>query len=116
MLDKSVYIYDSNVLSQKIGCIHSPTSFEYITISESSEPLLAVTEYNQLAIWDPRDKTCIKRINAAPANTFYTVACQNDFIAVAGAARNMYVYDTKKWNLVGTWTNCSKYEVRNRYS
>jgi hypothetical protein len=111
MMDKSVYIYDSNVLSQKLVCIHYPTNFEYITIPESSEPLLAVTEYNQLAIWDPRANTCVKRINAAPANAFYTIAANNDFVAVAGAARNMYVYDTKKWALIGTWTNCSKYEV-----
>ncbi|KAF2070540.1 hypothetical protein CYY_008145 [Polysphondylium violaceum] len=117
--NKKIDILDGDQITQSIGLIQNPTQISYFNHERSSSPLLAVTEFNQLKIYDtkqPPSSACIQKFT--PSTTWlYSLGLSTnqqgytDLIAVGGAGRTVSVFDTKKWTNCGNWKNCLKYEI-----
>eukprot|EP01132_Coremiostelium_polycephalum_P007582 gene7582-9323_t len=111
--EKQVKIYQKDQLKQTINLIQNPTQISYFTPTGTNQPLIAVTEFNQLSIFDPRknQNTPIQKFNTA-SNWLYSIGSyKGDYIAVGGANRTVSVYDSRKWSNCGNWKNCLKYEI-----
>ncbi|EGC36328.1 hypothetical protein DICPUDRAFT_78014 [Dictyostelium purpureum] len=112
---KRIEIFKGDQLAQSIQLIQNPTQIQYFNHEKSNSALLAVTEFNQLKIYDPRQSTnnsCIQKFTPS-TNWLYSIGISTNFeyIAVGGANRTVSVFDTKKWSNCGNWKNCLKYEI-----
>ncbi|PRP86557.1 hypothetical protein PROFUN_05195 [Planoprotostelium fungivorum] len=109
MLGKRITIYKGDQVLCNIHTPQHPTRAKFLPTSGSSS-LIAVTEYNQITIWDINSSTCIRRINSM-SGPFYAMDCNDNFVGAVGASRTVQVYETRNWSLAGSWSNCLKFEV-----
>jgi len=117
--NKKIEILDADKTVQTISLIQNPTQISYFNHERSGTPLLALTEFNQLKIYDtrqPSSSACVQKFS--PSNTWlYSLGVSTnsqgytDLLAVGGAGRTVSVFDTKKWTNCGNWKNCLKYEI-----
>ncbi|KAN0055165.1 hypothetical protein ACTA71_008262 [Dictyostelium dimigraforme] len=114
---KKIQIYKEDQLSQTIQLIQNPTQINYFDHEKSQTSLLAVTEFNQLKIFDPRQSSnncCIQKFTPGTSWLYsMAISSNSEYIAVGGSSRTVSVYDTKRWNNSGNWKNCLKYEITN---
>ncbi|KAN0009340.1 hypothetical protein ACTFIU_006625 [Dictyostelium citrinum] len=114
---KKIQIYKGDQLSQTIQLIQNPTQINYFDHEKSQTSLLAVTEFNQLKIFDPRQSSnncCIQKFTPGTSWLYsMAISSNSEYIAVGGSSRTVSVYDTKRWNNSGNWKNCLKYEITN---
>jgi WD40 repeat protein len=65
MMNKLISIYDiqTQQISSQFHLPMHPTQAQFISLSSSGEPVLAITEYNHITLWDLRSgNSCIKRL------------------------------------------------------
>eukprot|EP01117_Protostelium_nocturnum_P012771 TRINITY_DN4727_c0_g1_i2.p1 TRINITY_DN4727_c0_g1~~TRINITY_DN4727_c0_g1_i2.p1 ORF type:complete len:186 (+),score=35.66 TRINITY_DN4727_c0_g1_i2:519-1076(+) len=111
MFDKRFTLYNGDKVNRSLCTPNHPITARFITIPSSNDPVVAVAEYNQITIWDPKSKNpCIKRL-PAHSQPFYALDSKDNFLCAVGAARSVYSYDFRNWFLSSTWSNCSKFEV-----
>ncbi|KAM9959198.1 hypothetical protein ACTFIR_000262 [Dictyostelium discoideum] len=114
---KNIQIYKGDQLSQTIQLIQNPTQINYFDHEKSQTSLLAITEFNQLKIFDPRQSSnncCIQKFTPGTSWLYsMAISSNSEYIAVGGSSRTVSVYDTKRWNNSGNWKNCLKYEITN---
>ncbi|KYQ89157.1 hypothetical protein DLAC_10401 [Tieghemostelium lacteum] len=116
---KQVQIYQNQQLINTIQLVQNPTQIKYFQSPNGASTLLAVTELNQLKIFDLRlasNECVIQKLTPQQSSQWiYTLGISedNNYIAVGGANRSVTVFDTRKWSNSGSWKNCLKYEVTN---
>ncbi|KAK5584278.1 hypothetical protein RB653_005886 [Dictyostelium firmibasis] len=114
---KNIQIFKGDQLSQTIQLIQNPTQIQYFDHEKSQTSLLALTEFNQLKIYDPRQSTnncCIQKFTPGTSWLYsMAISSNSEYIAVGGSSRTVSVFDTKRWNNSGNWKNCLKYEITN---
>ena len=124
-MGRTSVVYDNTTPLLRIGSVNYPTyiRFFHMDALSNSQPMLAIAEYNQLAVYDIRASSpCIKRIVSSNLNLYlqnqetndplYCIGNNANVLAAGGAARCLYMYDVKRWTLTSSWLNCLKYEVR----
>jgi len=114
---KAVDLYDKDIFVRTLRTLQHPTSLTFLQGSMfDNGAMLAVTEGNQLSIWDVRQGErggCVKRmLGAFSGDPLYAVTSSTEgLIGIGGAERVVMVLDPLKWTPRSRWTGCLKYEV-----
>eukprot|EP01133_Synstelium_polycarpum_P019072 gene19072-22837_t len=108
---KQVHNYDADRLVSTYQLANHPTQIAYFTPSGSTSSLLAVTEQNQLNIYDSRLPNALIHKFTPSSSVLYAIGTSDHYVGVGGEGRSLHVYDTRKWSNVGNWSNCLKYEI-----
>lgn len=108
---KDVTIYDADVAVRTLHSLQAPTA---VLFTSKAAPNLLVAEGNDVALYDPRaaeaggrmvrKQICTNGILAAD------VSLDENFAAVAGGDRAVYVFDTRMLNVRGRWASCLKFD------
>ncbi|GAM18060.1 hypothetical protein SAMD00019534_012350 [Acytostelium subglobosum LB1] len=107
--ERQLHLYKGDQLLTSFPLQNNPTQVLHVR-----ESLIAVTENNQLNIYDIRtNKPAHLQKFALTPEPLYTLSASVDGVnvGVGGAARSFAVYDSRKWTNIGTWASCLKYEV-----
>ena len=120
---KHVTIFDMNKNATvfNIHTLQNPTKIKTFEMDNSSSPLLAIGEYNNVSIWDLRTNKSVERLTRTRGIVYDLEVCHtgntdnkfksSNLLGTVGSDRTVYVYDTKKWSPVHKWQNCLKYAV-----
>ncbi|EFA77100.1 hypothetical protein PPL_09853 [Heterostelium album PN500] len=114
---RQVHIFDTDRLATTFHLTNNPTQIAYVQHPSSQQSLLAVTEHNQLNIYDPRlaPRDAIVQRFQPTADVLYTITTDGQNVAVGGASRSVHVYDCRRWTNLGNWSSCLKYEITNAH-
>jgi hypothetical protein len=110
---RSLIFYADQNVSRFISLAHCPSSVCTLDFEQSSNTLTAVTEFNQVSIWDHRLSEKEGHVSQLmPGNKeLFTSAGNRQALAVAGKDRNVYIYDPRKWAVRSVWKSALKHEI-----
>lgn len=114
--DKSITLFDENRVVRTLYSVQRPTGI--IHLGAKHPNLFAVTEWNQLTIWDDRvmEKSgCTQRV--IPGLEPLYALCRGNtaqsghLLAYGGGARAVTIYDVARMSNVAHWTGALKYDI-----
>jgi len=105
--DKEVRIFDTDRMVRHWKCVQHPTQISFLP----EKNLLAVLEYNQITLWDLRNRAPTQRLTTTSSEPLYGISCLPHVIGVGGASRILSIFDTATWKTRNHWKNCVKYEI-----
>eukprot|EP00741_Cyanophora_paradoxa_P004243 tig00000789_g4119.t1 len=104
---KAVVVYDGERAVRELHAAQHPTGAVYV-----DEHVLALTELNQLSVWDLREKrACVERVTPSLEAQLCVASSGTGLVACAGADRSVHVYDARKWTPVARWPGALKFEA-----
>ncbi|KAH3762657.1 transducin family protein / WD-40 repeat family protein [Pelomyxa schiedti] len=106
----TISAYDGEREIRTLFSSQYPNQIDYLSLSQSAEPLLCVAEYNQLCIYDLKAPSpCIARLAPSPQALFAMTAADSVVLA-GGAHRLLHCYDSRKWTPLHS-ISCSKFAI-----
>ncbi|KAL9658625.1 hypothetical protein ABK040_006161 [Willaertia magna] len=116
---KDLTIFDKNIQKEifSLKTLQNPTGVKLFELQKSQSPILSISEYNNVSIYDLRTKKPINRLIRTRGTVFGMNVNLNyknrkgntTLLGVIGSDRTVYVYDCNTWSPIYKWQNCLKY-------
>jgi hypothetical protein len=107
---------DRYVLEKALFFSNYVTQVRWFTTPKSDSPLLAIADYSQLSVYDPRSNHFVSRmwrtrgcITSIATTDRESNKGSQSFIGVTGVDRDVTIYDCEKWSPRFKWANAIKY-------